>query len=303
MTPGSDVDATHDRLAAVSPGGAGLGPEVGASGPVLLPDSRAQRWFLRLTRSFGSDGAFNLISLLVGLGIWEVLGRSLDLIYMPPFSSVLVRLFELVESGRILGDLWRSVQNLAIGFVVASAAGMVVGMAMGRFRLIERMLDPYVYGFMTTPTIVFAPIYFSIFGLQRWAIVALIIQYSVFIVIVNTVTAVKSVDRELLEMSSVFGSKEHQRLFKIVLPGALPLIMAGLRLAMGRAVKGMINGELLIAVVGLGATSQAFARAFDAEGVFAVLLVVVIVALIAVKLVEIVDRRVNSWLPNAQRGV
>lgn len=279
-----------------------VGERVTPSSPVLLPDSRGQRWILRLTGTAGSDGFFNLVSLLIGLAVWEIVGRTLGLIYLPPFSSVLDRLIELTRSGRILGDLGRSVQNLSIGFFVASALGILVGMAMGRFRIIERALDPYVYGLMTAPTIVFAPIYFSIFGLQRWAIVALIIQYSVFIVVVNTVTAVKSVDRELLEMSAVFGSKESQRLFKIVLPGALPLIMAGLRLAMGRAVKGMINGELLIAVVGLGATSQAFARAFDAEGVFAVLMVVVMVALVAVKLVEIVDRRVNSWLPNAQRG-
>lgn len=269
--------------------------------PVLLPKSRPQRWTWGVSRVYRGDGFFNAISLGIGVVIWEILARSLDLVYLPPFSNVLGRLVEITADGRILGDLGRSLQNLALGFGIASVTGILVGTLMGRFTIIERMLDPYVYAFMTAPTIVFAPVYFSIFGLERWSIVALITQYAVFIVIVNTVTAVKSVDRELLEMAAVFGSNERQRIRKIVLPGALPLIMAGLRLAMGRAVKGMINGELLIAVVGLGATSQSFARAFDAEGVFAVLMVVVIVALVAVKLVEIIDRRVNRWLPNAQR--
>ncbi|MEX2658624.1 MAG: ABC transporter permease [Acidimicrobiales bacterium] len=268
---------------------------------MLLPKSRPPRWTWPLSRVYRGDGFFNALSLAAGLAIWEILGRSLDLIYLPPFSNVLRRLVELTADGRILSDLARSLQNLGLGFGIAAVMGILVGTLMGRYTIIERMLDPYVYGFMTSPTIVFAPIYFSIFGLQRWAIVALIIQYAVFIVVVNTVTAVKSVDRELLEMAAVFGSNERQRIRKIVLPGALPLIMAGLRLAMGRAVKGMINGELLIAVVGLGATSQSFARAFDAEGVFAVLMVVVVVALVAVKIVEIVDKRLNGWLPNAQR--
>ena len=249
----------------------------------------------------GTDGFFSMLSLLGGLAIIELLGRSLDVDYFPPFTNVIGRLVELVRDGKILDDLARSVLNLLMGFGIAATSGIVVGVLMGRYKIIEKMLDPYVTAFMTAPTVVFTPIYFSVFGLQRWSIVLLIVQYSVFIIIVNTVTAVQNVDRELVEMASVFGAGEHQRLRKIVLPAALPLVMAGLRLGMGRAVKGMINGELLIAVVGLGATSSNFARARDAEGVFAVLIVVIVVALVAVKLVELVDRRVNGWLPDAQR--
>lgn len=297
MTSPTGVQDPADTPAQVKPGPASqdVSPP-----PILLPRARRQRWAQNVFR-LGANSFWNLLSLLLGLALWELIGRTLELAYFPPFTAVADRLVELTTSGRVLPDLVRSVQNLGIGFGIASAAGICVGVLMGRFRLLERMLDPYVYGLMTTPTIVFAPIYFSIFGLDRWAIIFLIIQYSVFIVIVNTVTAVRSVDRELLEMASVFGGNERQKLRKIVLPGALPLVMAGLRLAMGRSVKGMINGELLIAVVGLGATSQGFARAFDAEGVFAVLLVVVLVALAATKLVDLVDRRVNAWLPNSQR--
>jgi len=271
------------------------------SAPVLLPDSRGQRWASLAVRVCTADGFYNLVSLVGGLLLWEIIARVFERPYLPAFTSVVDRLWELIRSGEILGDLSRSVQNLGLGFAFAAVLGVVVGTLMGRYAVIEKMLDPYVYALMTAPTVVFTPVYFSIFGLQRWAIVALIVQYSIFVIIVNTVTAVKTVDRELVEMASVFGAREHQRITKIVLPAALPLIMAGMRLGMGRAVKGMINGELLIAVVGLGATSEGFARAFDAEGVFAVLLVVVFVALAATKLVELVDRKVNAWLPNSQR--
>ncbi|MQA76743.1 MAG: ABC transporter permease subunit, partial [Solirubrobacterales bacterium] len=128
-------------------------------------------------------------------------------------------------------------------------------------RWLERALDPYVYMFLTAPTVVFVPIYFSLFGLSRWAIVALIVQYAVFIVIVNTITAVQTVDAELVEMARVYGAKSEQVIVrKVLLRAALPLIAAGLRLGLGRAVKGMINGEILIAVVGADLKGHDHAR-------------------------------------------
>jgi NitT/TauT family transport system permease protein len=103
-------------------------------------------------------------------------------------------------------------------------------------------------------------------------------------------------------MARVFGAKtEWSVVRKVILPAALPLISAGVRLGMGRCVKGMINGEILIALVGLGGISASFARAYDSEGVFAILLVVIIVAIVADGLVGLLDKRVNSWLPRNQR--
>lgn len=293
-------DLEHSDLASHGLPDDGLGSAPREDEP-LADEARELRWANAATRLREGDSYYGIVSLVSGLLIMEIGARILDVRYFPPITAVLGRLIRLTRDGEILSDVLRSVQNLALGFSITVVVGVTVGLLMGRYSVIEKMLDPYVIGFMTSPTIVFAPVYFSIFGLARWSIVLLIVQYSLFIVIVNTITAVHSVDRELVEMSSVFGAGERQRLWKIVLPASMPLIIAGLRLGMGRAVKGMINGELLIAVVGLGATSQNFARARDAEGVFAILIVVILVALAAVKIVEIVDKRVNGWLPNAQR--
>jgi NitT/TauT family transport system permease protein len=269
--------------------------------PVAVRTSGGGGRDLRSSRRISVEGPWSVISFAGGLALLEVLSRIVDVVWFPTVTGVVGRLYRLTLDGQILGDLARSTQNLATGFLISAVVGVLVGIAMGRYSVVERMLDPYVTGLMTAPTIVFAPVYFSIFGLNRWAIIFLIVQYSVFVVIINTVTAVQSIDAELVEMASVFGASERQRLRKVILPAALPLTMAGLRLGMGRAVKGMINGELLIAVIGLGATSQNFARAFDAEGVFAVLLVVIALALVAVKLVDLVDKKLNGWLPDTQR--
>jgi NitT/TauT family transport system permease protein len=248
------------------------------------------------------DGVVAWGSLILGAIVWEVGGRLLGLSYLPPLSSVLRKLYELTRSGVVLTNVTTSIINRAIGFGAAIVVGLVLGVLMARVRWVEEALDPYVYALLTAPTVVFVPIYFSLFGLSRWAIVCLIFQYGVFIIVVNTVTAVKTVDVQLVEMARVFGAKtEWSVVRKVILPAALPLISAGVRLGMGRCVKGMINGEILIALVGLGGISASFARAYDSEGVFAILLVVIIVAIVADGLVGLLDKRVNSWLPRNQR--
>ena len=102
-------------------------------------------------------------------------------------------------------------------------------------------------------------------------------------------------------MSMVFGANERQQMRLIYLPSSLPLIFASLRVALARSVKGMINGELLIAVIGLGAFSSKFASVYDAEGVFAVALLVVLVAIVLSGCLNMVNKRVNSWVPNIRK--
>lgn len=269
------------------------GPDDGtAVGPVAA----------RLAGVVNRYALITVASLLAGLVAWEVLGRTLELPFLPPASGVLARLWDLIVDGSVLVKLGNSLSNLAIGFAIAAVAGVVVGVAMARIRWLEQSLDPYVYAFLTAPTVVFVPIYFALFTLSRWAVVALIVQYAVFIIIVNTVTAIKTVDRELVEMARVFGAKNESTIVrKVLLRAAAPHISAGIRLGLGRAIKGMINGEILIAVVGIGGMSSTFGRAYDSAGVLALLVLIIIVALILDGLTQWIDGKVNAWLPSTYR--
>lgn len=280
-----------------------VGEHVAGGLPPAAPSGVMQgKVVSRLRGQANSEWALSALSLIAGVLLWEALGRSLDLLFLPPASEVIARLWELSVSGPILAELAGSLSNLGIGYAIAAVAGVVVGVAMARVSWLEKALDPYVYAFLTAPSIVFVPIYFAIFGLSHWAIVALIVQYSVFIIIVNTITAVKTVDTELVEMARVFGARNEVVVVrKVLMRAALPLISSGLRLGLGRSVKGMINGEILIAVVGLGGLSSRFGRAFDPEGVLAVLLLVIVVALALDRVALYLDRRVNSWLPSTYR--
>lgn len=259
--------------------------------------SSAGRSALRLV-----DAVPQTTALLAGAVIWEVAARILQVRFFPPLSDVLARLWTLTVDGEILGSLSASMLNLLIAFTVSVAAGIAIGLLMGASRRIDAALDIYVNAGLTAPSLVFAPVFFSIFGLSRMSIVAVIITYTVFIVVVTTKDAVRGVPVELREMARCYGSSEPQMYVKIVLPAALPLIMAGVRLGAGRAVKGMVNGEMFISVVGLGALIMNAGRTFDAETVLAVLIVVVLVSFLLVRILQVVDRRLNGWLPATSRS-
>lgn len=244
-----------------------------------------------------------IIGLAIGAVIWELLGHVLSVSFFPPLSAVVTRLVDLTLSGQIIGNLVNSLSNLALGFGISAVLGIGIGMLMGAYRKVEMALDFYVFALLTAPTLVFAPLFFSIFGAgnPRASILGVIVMYVVFIVIVNTTAAIRGVPAPLIEMGRSYCASERQLFFKIILPAATPLIMAGLRLGMGRAVKGMINGEMFIAIVGLGKVVSSAGSRFDAEGVLAVLILIILVALIAVKLIQMLDQRLTGWLPSTSR--
>lgn len=264
-----------------------------------IAEMRPVRTGMRLR---GGERLVGPLSLLVGAVLWEITGRALDVSVFPPLSAVLVRLVEMLRVGTIYGFLASSLINLAIGFAVSLAIGLGVGALMGLYRRVDMALDIYVRAMLTAPSLVFAPIFFALFGLNRITIIGVIVLYSTFIIIINTSEAVKGAPRGLVEMARCYGANDRFVLRRVVLPAATPLIMAGVRLGAGRAVKGMINGEMFIAIVGLGGMVMTAGRNFDAETVLAVMTLVVIVAFGAVWLVERVDRRLTSWLPATSRG-
>jgi len=241
------------------------------------------------------DTWIELGALFGGVVLWEIFGWALAMPWLPPFSRVVQALNEFVQSGVILGNVGTSLRGLAIGFGISVVFGLFVGALMGRYRRVEKALDVYVNALLISPAMIFAPIFFAIFGLSDSVRIAVIIMYSVFVIIVNTATAIRTVDPALVEMASSFGASECQIFLRILLPASLPLVFAGIRLGMGRAVKGMINGEMLIAMVGLGALAQRYGSQFEASKVFAIALVVLIIALASNWVVQIVENRLTRW--------
>jgi NitT/TauT family transport system permease protein len=237
-----------------------------------------------------------LLALLMGACIWEAVGRLWQIPFLPPFSHVLSAAAGLIASGEVLGYLAASMVALISGYGLAVVAGVALGLLMGRYRKVEHVLDPYISAMLATPKILLVPVLFALFGVSRTVQVAVVFLSAFFVIVVNTMSGIRNVDASTVEMARSFGASERQLFTKVLLPGSLPLTMAGLRLGMGRGVKGMINAEMFIVVFGLGGLLRTYGSRFDAQKVFAILLIVVVVALACTYVVQSIERHVTRWM-------
>jgi NitT/TauT family transport system permease protein len=237
----------------------------------------------------------NALSILSLAVLWEVVGRSLDSVLIPPLTQIGAAWWKLLASGKLMSNLTMSLATLAAGFFLAVLLGIVVGLLMGRFRAVEHFLDLYVNSLMSAPATAFVPVLILWFGLGVQSRIAVVFLFAVFVIIINTMTGVKQVDSILVEMARSFGAKEREIFFKIILPASMPAIMAGVRLGMGRAVKGMVTAEMLLTLTGIGAMIMQYGSAFATDSLFAVILTILIIAMITMKLVQWVDRRLTGW--------
>jgi ABC-type nitrate/sulfonate/bicarbonate transport system permease component len=237
----------------------------------------------------------NVLSVLSLAILWEAVGRAMDSTLIPPLTQIGAAWWKLLSSGKLLANLGMSLTTLAIGFCLAAFIGVVLGVLMGRFRAIEHFFDIYVNALMSAPTTAFVPVLILWFGLGMESRIAVVFLFAIFVIIINTMTGVKQVDTVLVEMARSFGAREREIFFKIVLPAALPAIMAGLRLGMGRAVKGMVTAEMLLTLTGIGAMIMQYGSSFATDSLFAVILTILLVALLAMKAVHWIDRRLTGW--------
>lgn len=244
-----------------------------------------------------AQGWMSATAVVVACLLWELIGRSADIIFLPPLSAVLSRGYDLLVSGAITSQIVTSATSLVIGFTISVAGGVLIGALMGMYWRLEAALDIYVRAMLTAPSLVFAPVFFAIFGFSRTAVIAVVVQNALFIVILNTMVAVQSVPASLVEMARCFGANDRYILKRIVAPAATPLIMAGVRLATGRAIRGLLAGEVFIAVIGIGGVLVTAGRRLDSETVLAILIGVIVLSSLAIGIVNAIDHRLTRWLP------
>lgn len=241
-------------------------------------------------------------ALALGIVMWELGGWNLSLSFFPPLSSVVSRLYEMITAGLITPHLTFSLSNLAVAYTMSVVGGTAIGVLMGISWRVEAALDIYVYTLLSVPTLVFAPIFFTIWGLGGEVIIAVIVLNTILDVIVNTSTAIKTAPLPLREMAQSFGAGRVKVFRRVLLPAAMPLVIASYVIAAPRAVKGMVNGEMFIAATGLGAIVMNAGSRFDATTVLAVVLMIVFLSFILVGILGVVRQKVTGWLPSTARG-
>ena len=247
---------------------------------------------------------FVILAVLPGALIWELVGR-LEVSFLPPLSDVIRAGLEVWSSERFLDSLGGSITALLTGFALAAAVGIVLGVLMGRFDPVAWAFDPYMNVLMSSPKAALIPIIVLFFGFGREAVVLTVFLYAFFPVVVNTAAGVRQAPRSFIEMARSFGASEWAIARRVTVPSAAPLVFGGLRFAAARSIKGVIIGEQLISLVGLGALVQRYGVQFQFEQLYAVVLIVAFAGLALSGAFRWLESTLLPWAPGARvsRGV
>jgi NitT/TauT family transport system permease protein len=242
--------------------------------------------------AFGRAGLAAIAGLLI---VWEILGRLQLTIFIPSASTVAAAWWEILTNGTLLRSGGSSLISLAKGFVPAALLGIALGLAMGRFRTLREVLDGWINALMSAPLSALVPVLIALFGVRDTVVAATVFLFSFFVIVVNTMTGVRGTERSLVEMARSYGASEMALFARIYLPAALPAILLGLRLGAVQAVKGMVVGEMLISLVGMGERLIYYGNTFLIPELYAVIVSVLLVALLCATLVQACERVLVRW--------
>jgi ABC-type nitrate/sulfonate/bicarbonate transport system permease component len=235
------------------------------------------------------------LSLLAGVVIWEIVGRSTSAAFMVPFSETLVRLWQLTTRGEFIAQFIDSAQLFLTGFTLAIAVGAPLGLLLARVRTLRVGIEPYIMIFYATPMVALIPFILSMMGFGFAPKVLVVFLFSVFPVLYNTVEGARSIKPELIEVAKSYRSSEWSLGREVMLPYTLPYIMTGVRQAIGRALVGMIAAEFFLSSTGLGQLIMGASQDFDTAGVFASILVIGLIGVGLTRLGLKIEQHFARW--------
>ena len=247
------------------------------------PRSRSRTWIVRL------------VSIVVVLGAWEILGRQINPLFMSYPSAIARASVALAASGELLEALKSSMLTLLTGFVTASLIGILGGLLIGRYRYVDAATDWIVNALYATPLIAIIPLVILWFGLGDAAKLFIVTILAVFPVLINTASGVRNVPSALIDVGAAFAANERQVFMKIILPAVLPYIMTGLRLGIGRAIIGMVAAEFFTAITGLGALIVKYGNQYDTASMFVPILILMLLGVSLTTLVRRVEEMFAPW--------
>ena len=235
------------------------------------------------------------ISILAGIALWEIAGRSTSAAFMVPFSETLVRLWQLIARGEFIRQRIDSSELFLTGFVLALAVGAPLGMLLARVRALRIGVEPYIMILYATPMVALIPFILSIMGFGFVPKALVVFLFTVFPVLYNTVEGARSIKPEMIEVAKSFRSSEWALWREVMLPYTLPYTMTGVRQAIGRALVGMIAAEFFLSSTGLGQLIMGASQDFDTAGVFASILVIGLIGIGLTRLGLKIEQHFARW--------
>ena len=264
---------------------------------VRAKSSTPSRW----RRLRPGDWAVRLGTITLILGVWELFGPTLNKLILRPPSDIVRAFFELVANGELAEAMGQSLRELVGGLAVALVLGLILGIASGRWRFVYNAIDPLVSALYSVPSVALVPLiavaFRSIGDAPRIATVAL---FAIFPILINAQQGVRNVDRQLLEVARSFNTSERRLWTDVIVPSATPYVLAGVRLAIGRGLIGMIVAEFFVGLVGLGYLIISYENVFRIDRMFVPVIVVATMGILLMGFVQWVEGRIAPWLKKDQ---
>jgi ABC-type nitrate/sulfonate/bicarbonate transport system, permease component len=259
---------------------------------------------------------FTIVSILLFGAIWELAAKLINnhVILPTPISSFKA-LYLLIQNkippgaagvGSFESMLLQTLEITAIGFLLSSAVGIPIGYLIGRWRAAEAIIDPWINALYAIPMVALIPLlYFgsgslipvSVFDYQGDLLPDVLVSFimAVFTIIINTYQGVRLVSNSLVEVGKAFGASENQLTRHVVIPAALPDIVAGMRLGLGRALLGAIIAEALLSTNGLGYAMLAFQSILNTPYMVATIMVIAFIGFVLLQTPKLIERRLFKW--------
>jgi NitT/TauT family transport system permease protein len=234
-------------------------------------------------------------SLLVWFAVWEVVGRLELVSLIPPFTEVLGAFPEVVGSETFADAAWITLQAFLIGMALSLVVGIGVGILMGTSRAVGSLMGMWVNIFESSPLTAIVPALMALLGFGLPTMIVTVFLFSVWVIALDTQVGVERVNPSLVEMGRSFGASKRVLFSQIVLRAALPELLAGIRLGLIRGLKGVVIGQLLIAVLGVGYLFELYSRNFLMPEFWALLIVLFAFAFIASEAVAYFERKVSFY--------
>ena len=230
--------------------------------------------------------------LIAVLSIWELAARQFGLsaLVLPAPSAVALSLWSGLASGYFWPHLWATLQALLLGLLIGSAVGLLAGMALAESELLERVLKPYVVVSQVVPKLALAPLFVLWFGFGMLPTVLITALICFFPLMENTLTGLRQVDAQRLQLFRMLGATRLQTLLRLKLPTGLPAILAGLRVAVVLALVGVVVAEFMGASQGLGAVVIAAQGMMDTTLMFAALVLIAAMGLLLYQACLVLER-------------
>ncbi len=235
------------------------------------------------------------VGLFLGLWEWAVSSGKINPLFLASPSSVLARLVEVFANGTIWQHIFASGEVALWSFLLCVGVGVPLGIMMGRMRLVRDTLEPFIIAKYSSPTVAFLPILIIWLGIGVMSKVALVFLGGVFVIIINTEAGVSNVDRKLVETARSFMASEFQILRKIVLPGSLPFIIAGIRLAVGRILIYVVIAEMFASTSGLGYLIFQAGAMYDTTLIFVGVTILATTGIVMNSLLRLLEQKIAPW--------